>query len=241
VVLALLLAPAWAWAKPAAHVPVPTDAEAWKDLPPAEEGFGQPLPAWIRALVPTLPKTAAAMIELDYAQRADNPLPPRLRAKLRWIAADANRCEYARAYARADYVRAGGAGEDIDKLPVQLTRLPEAERLALEVVRQLAEAAYAVTDEQMAQLLKLYGDKQVVAIVLVAAYANFQDRLLLGLGVSVEANGPLPPVKVRFRKPSPPPPAKPKQEATGEKAPERPKRKPSPPAKDPPPGAGEGG
>jgi hypothetical protein len=176
------------------------------------------------------------MIELDYAQRADNPLPPRVRAKLRWIAADANQCEYARAYARADYVRAGGAGEEIDKLPSQLTRLPEAERLALEVVRQLAEAAYTVTDEQMAHLLKLYEEKQVVAIVLVAAYANFQDRLLLALGVSVEPNGPLPPVKVRFRKPPPPPPATtPKNETPGEKAEEYPKRKLSPPAKNPPP------
>ncbi len=91
-----------------AHVTVLSDAEAWKNLPPVEEGFGQPLPVWIRALARSLPNTAAAMIELDYVQRAENPLPAKLRAKLRWIAAFANRCEYAKAYARADYVRAGG-------------------------------------------------------------------------------------------------------------------------------------
>lgn len=223
----LLFAPVAAEAAPA-HVPIATDAEAWKQLPPVIEGSDQPLPVWVRALTATLPKTAAAMIDLDYAQRVESPLPPRLRAKLRWIAADANRCAYAKAYARFDYVRAGGKAEDIDNLLAQLDRLPEAERLALQLVRQLVEAAYSVSDDQVARLVELYGAKQVVAIVLVVAYANFQDRLLLALGVSVEPDGPLPPVKVHFRDPPRPNPA-----AAALK--EKPKRKVSPPAKEPPP------
>jgi alkylhydroperoxidase family enzyme len=223
----LMLAPEGAWAG-AANVPVLSDAGAWEKMPPVEEGGGQRLPIWIRALAVSLPQTAAAMLDLDHAQRVESPLPPRLRAKLRWIAADANRCEYGRAYARFDYVQAGGKAEDIDNLPRRLDRLPEAERLALQLVRQLAEAAYTVTDTQVARLVELYGEKQVVAIVLVAAYANFQDRLLLALGVSVEPGGPLPPLKVRFRKPPPP-------DKSAEAKAEKPKRKVSPPAKDPPP------
>jgi hypothetical protein len=157
-----------------------------------------------------------------------------LRAKLRWVAAHANRCDYGKAYARADYLRAGGRVEDIDDLPRRLDALPEAERLALQVVRQLTEAAYTVSDAQVARLVERYGEKQVMAIVLVAAYANFQDRLLLALGVSEEPGGPLPPVKVRFRKPPPPPKtaAPEKGEPGGKK--EAPKRQVSPPAKDPP-------
>lgn len=223
--LGIVLVPAWVAAAP--NVPVLTNAQAWKQMSPADEGAGQPLPAWVRALAGPLPKTAAAMLDLDYAQRVESPLPPRLRAKLRWIAADANRCSYAKAYARADYVRAGGRGADVDDLVARLDKLPEAERLALRLVRQLTRAAYAVTDAEVTRLVELYGEKQVVAIVLVAAYANFQDRLLLALGVSVEPGGPLPPVKVRFRKPTPP--------AEGKKDKERPRRKLSPPAKDPPP------
>jgi alkylhydroperoxidase family enzyme len=230
---AVFLLPGLAGAGTGAHVPLLTDAEAWKNLPPVEEGFGQPLPAWIRALAGSLPKTAAAMIDLDHAQRLESTLPPRLRAELRWVAAHANRCEYAKAYARFDYVRAGGRAEDIDDLPRRLDKLPEAERLALQLVRQLVEAAYTVTDAQVARLVELHGEKQVVAIVLVAAYANFQDRLLLALGVSVESDGPLPPIKVRFHKP---PAAKTtdKKEGVDGQAKDAPKRKVSPPAKDPP-------
>src|SRR5262245_39548754 len=43
--------------------------EAWKSLPPAEKGTGQPLPVWARALAPLLPHTTAAMLELDFRQR----------------------------------------------------------------------------------------------------------------------------------------------------------------------------
>src|SRR5262245_14512487 len=110
--LAAALIPATALAWPDAHLPALSDAQAWKELPPVLEGSGQPLPAWIRILADSLPKTAAAMVELDHAQRAENPLSPQLRAKLRWIAAHANRCPYAMAYARADFVRAGGKPED---------------------------------------------------------------------------------------------------------------------------------
>src|SRR5260370_5793913 len=121
----MTLAPAAALAWPDAHLPVLSDAQAWQSLPAALEGGGQALPVWIRALADSLPKTAAAMIDLDHAQRAESPLPPRLRAKLRLIAAHANRCDYAKAYARADFVRAGGKAADIDNLPDRLDRLPE--------------------------------------------------------------------------------------------------------------------
>jgi alkylhydroperoxidase family enzyme len=231
----LILLPGSIEAAPPASVPVLTNSEAWKKMPRAEEGGGQRLPVWVRALAVSLPKTAAAMLDLDYAQRVESTLPPRLRAELRWMAADANHCDYAKVYAQADYVRAGGRAEDINTLLHRLDKLPEGERLALQLVRQLVEAAYTITDAQMARLVQLHGEKQVVAIVLVAAYANFQDRLLLGLGVSVEPDGPLPPLKVRFRKPPPVKAASADKGKKTDKGKETPQRKLSPPAKNPPP------
>jgi alkylhydroperoxidase family enzyme len=223
-----LLIPGGAGANSAARVPVLTDEEAWEKMSYIEKESGRRLPVWIRALAVSLPKTAAAMLDLDYAQRMESTLPPQLRAKLRWIVADALRCDYGKAYARFDYLQAGGKAEDINDLPRQLDKLPEAERLALRLVRQLVEAAYTVSDEQVARLVELHGENQVAAIVLVAAYANFQDRLLLALGASVEADGPLPSIKVHFRKPF-------LANKAVETKKEKRERIVSPPAKDPPP------
>jgi hypothetical protein len=78
------------------RLPILNDEDAWKRLPKAERGGGQPLPAWARATADALPRTTAAMLELDYRHRALSPLDARLRAKIRWAAAHANRCPTAR-------------------------------------------------------------------------------------------------------------------------------------------------
>jgi hypothetical protein len=140
------------------------------------------------------------MITLDYAQREQSSLPPKIRALLRWFAADCYRCAYSKAYARADFLRAGGDASLLDGLSNNMESLPEKERLALQLVKQLVEKAYTVTDEQMSRLVQLYGPEQASGVVLVAAYATFQDPLLHALGVSVEPDGPLPPIRVTFKK-----------------------------------------
>src|ERR1700736_5003204 len=71
-------------------VPLLDNADAWKHLPPAERGAGQPLPLWARALAGPLPRTTAAMLELDYLHRMKSPLDRKLRAQMRWEIAIAN-------------------------------------------------------------------------------------------------------------------------------------------------------
>ncbi len=84
-----------------------TDQDAWKRLPQAIEGGGRPLPSWARILAGSLPKTTAALLELDLAQRTRSPLDPKLRAAMRWVAAHANNCTYGEAYAAFDARQAG--------------------------------------------------------------------------------------------------------------------------------------
>lgn len=168
---------------------LPSDANAWGLLPEVEGERTARLPAWARALARTLPRTTAATLEVDYAQRAGSPLDPRLRAKVRREAARANRSPYGEAYALADLQRAGG----VDTLP--------GERVALDFARKLTTAADQVTDDEVAGVRQHFGDAGTVALVQCLAYANFQDRLVLSLGLPVEEGGPLPPVPVRFKKP----------------------------------------
>ena len=174
-----------------------TDEQAWAKMPKAEKGGGVPLPNWAKAVATHLPRTAAAMLLLDEAQRTKSPLDPALRAKMRWVIAKANRCEYAQKTALADLKRVGG-----DEAVISLI-VPEGEWLAadrgpLEFARQLTVDATKVTDEQFAALQKTYGDKKVASMVYLAAYGNFQDRLLLGLGVPLEKEGSMAPLSVTF-------------------------------------------
>jgi len=90
------------WKVKAPTVALLGNDECWKRMPAAESGGGQPLPVWARAVASHLPRTAAAMLQLDLAQRTQSPLDPIVRGKMRWVIAHANRCAYSEAYALAD-------------------------------------------------------------------------------------------------------------------------------------------
>lgn len=181
-----------------AAFPRSSSSEAWAYLPKAERGQGQPLPGWARALARSLPRTTAAMLELDWLHRAKNPIGPVLRGEMRWVAAEANRCACSRATAEADLRRAGIDGPRIDALRAGPDRWPAEDRAALLFARQMTLNAAAVTDADVEALRKAYGDEKLVAMVLLLAHANFQDRLLLTLGIPPEEGGPRPPVDCRF-------------------------------------------
>jgi hypothetical protein len=145
------------------------------------------------------------MLELDYLHRERNPLPPALRGKLRWVAANVNRCRYSETCALADLHRAGIDDAGIEALVDNPESLPARERAALTFARKLTRAASTVTDAEVANLLDHYGEKQVVAMVLLLAHANFQDRLFLALDIQNEDGEVRPPLEVRFTEGGPAP------------------------------------
>jgi hypothetical protein len=78
--------------------------------------------------------------------------------------------------------------------PVPAELAPDV-RLAAAFARKLTTAGHAITDEEFAELLDAYGPERVTAIVHTVAYANFHNRVVLGLGA---AGDPVPPVDARF-------------------------------------------
>jgi alkylhydroperoxidase family enzyme len=208
-----------------ARVPLLSDEQAWKRLPAVLFGGGQPMPSWARALAPSLPRTTAAMLDLDRIHRTHSPLGALLGGKMRWVAAHANHCEYSMRYAEADLRRAGLDEAGLSTLKGDnRADLPEPERAALAFAHQMTVDAAEVTDDQVAHLITQYGEPKVVAMVLLLAYANFQDRLLLALGVPIEAGGPLPPLEVRFDGKADPPTVPSRQQPTGRPVPKEPER-----------------
>jgi alkylhydroperoxidase family enzyme len=175
-----------------------SDAECWKRMPPAESGGEQPLPSWAKAVAVRLPRTAASMLELDLAQRAKGPLDPVLRAKMRWVIARANKCAYSQEYALADLRRTSGDTAVTTSLTGDPARWTEIDRDPLQFALLLTVAAPSVPDELFARLRERFGNNRVAAMVLLAAYGNFQDRIVLGLALPIEPGGPLPPLEVKF-------------------------------------------
>jgi alkylhydroperoxidase family enzyme len=174
------------------------EAESWACLPPLQTGLKAPLPAWARILARTLPRTTASMLELDHLHRGHSTLDPELRGVVRWAAASANRSAYSKAYALAD-LRAAGLNELAERLAAGNTGgLKPAVELARAFAKKLTTAPREVSDAEVARLIETFGEKDAVAIVLLLAHAQFQDRLFLALGVCVEEGGPLPSLAVRF-------------------------------------------
>jgi alkylhydroperoxidase family enzyme len=138
------------------------------------------------------------MLKLDYAHRTQSPIDPVLRAKMRWVVARANHCAYSEAYALADLQRVGVTSANRNVLTGNPDNWPEADREPLDFARQLTVSAPRISDQLFQSLRKRFGDKQVASMVLLAAYGNYQDRILLGLNLPVEASGPLPPLEIQF-------------------------------------------
>ncbi len=183
----------------APRVPLVDSAVAWQKLPECDADRGGPLPRWARALAGPLPATAAAVLDLDGTYRLSEELEPRLRAKMRWVAARGTHCDYGQQYALADLRRVGATVDEIATLNGDWSALSPAERAALEFAHKMTVAAYSVTDDEVAALIREYGERAVVAMVLQLAYSNFLDRLVLALGAPVEEGGPLPPQRYGFQ------------------------------------------
>lgn len=175
-----------------------SDEETWRALPNTISGRGQSLPSWAKAIAIYLPRTAAAMLQLDYAHRMNSPVDPLLRAKMRWVIAHANRSEYSKAYALADLKRHSADDDVVSVLTGDPAQWPPADRQPLEFARLLTVAAPTISDSMFEDLRKRFGDTVVASMVLLGAYGNFQDRIVLGLRLPLEAQGPLAPLEVKF-------------------------------------------
>ena len=126
-------------------------------------------------------------------------MEPKLRAAMRWVAAHANGCRYAEAYAAADAARAGLEPARLEGLAKDgYPGWPDAETAALAFARKMTLDSDGVTDAEFAALVEHFGDRRAASMVLLLAYANFQDRVLLSLGAPIEAGGPLAPLDVAF-------------------------------------------
>lgn len=190
-------------------MPLLSNEAAWARLPGAPKTI-ETLPNWARQLAGPMPQATAQMLQLDAIHRTGKHLDPILRAQMRWISADANGCEYSKAVALADLVRAGAMPEDVERLikyqDKNQTSFSEAEKAAFQFARKLTVDGASVTDQEVQTLIRHYGDEKVVGMVALIAHACFQDRVIIALHPPIEPNGTPGPVKAKFPHKRTPPP-----------------------------------
>src|SRR5262245_14052091 len=155
--IALMLAEEKSATDVGSRFPILSNKAAWANLPAAEAGQGAALPAWARITAATLPRTTATILELEELHRTKSPLDAKLRAMVRWVVADANRCKQAMAVALDDLMRAGASAEEIEALRGDRSSLPAESRRVLDLARLLTRAAYKISDDQMAAVRKDFG------------------------------------------------------------------------------------
>src|SRR5262245_19156738 len=177
---------------PPPRFPVAGNNDAWSRLPRETPA----LPNWARMLVVSQPKTTAGVLALDYLHRMKNPLGNELAAKVRWAVARELRCDYAARYAESDLKRTGASEAELTDLKNGAVNATD--RIVLKLARKLTSAGYSITDSEMKAVIERLGPDRAVALVHTVAFANFHDRILLGLGVTVEDDGPCAAVDFKY-------------------------------------------
>jgi alkylhydroperoxidase family enzyme len=145
--------------------------ECWGKLPVPKSGQGQPLPTWARMLAREMPKTTAAFLELDRAQRTAGPVPAKLRAAMRWVSAQANRCDYAMESARGDGTAAGMSETEWAGLESgTYSGWSANDQAALRFAHAMAVDSAGFIDEDFASLVAAFNERIVGSMVLHMAF-----------------------------------------------------------------------
>lgn len=169
-------------------------------IPAARLGLpaGVVLPGWAESLSGPLPATTFRLLALDDLHRAAHPLGAAVSAVVRERVARHLGC--------ASLVRT--AERDLAAVPAG-ERAPEAEAIAGAFAAAMAAAPQAIPEDVHARAEQHFGAAGVVALVHTVAYANFQSRLLLGLGLGDGAAAPRLPLAADAAPPDVPAPERP--------------------------------
>ncbi len=172
------------------NAPVSEPLQQEADLTWQKLGIQFPnLPVWAERLSEPLPESTLALMKLDYLHRSKNPLGQEIAAKIRWVVADAMNSPYGKSTAEFDLLQAGQTTEQIAAWRESLSARNDTNQRLWQFARQLTVSGHSITDEQFAEIRLTWETEPTVAIVHTVAFANFQNRLWLALGLEPESNG----------------------------------------------------
>jgi hypothetical protein len=144
-----------------------------------------PLPQWVRLLA-NFPKDGKSRMSSLRAADENGDLKPLLKAQVSWIVARQDRAWYAVGEAKQRLGRLGWSDEQICKLDGDWAEFSPAERALFTVACKLAASPIVLTDDDVAQAVKLAGARDVVQLISYTTNRASFDRITEAAGLQLE-------------------------------------------------------
>jgi alkylhydroperoxidase family enzyme len=165
------------------RLPLVEDAKARAILP--EDWAAGPLPQWVRLLA-NFPGQGKGRILSQRSSEAKGDLTPLLKAQSSWIVARQDRAWYAAGEAKRRLNALGQTDDQVYRLDGDWAGYTPAERALFTVARNLAASPVVLTDDEVAEAVRLVGPRDVVQLIsYVTVRASF-DRITEAAGLQLE-------------------------------------------------------
>ena len=144
-----------------------------------------PLPQWVRLLANFSRDGKSRIVELRAADEKGD-LKPLLKAQVSWIIARQDRAWYAAGEARRRLRELGLSDDEVYRLDGSWEAYTPAERALFTVARKLAASPIVLTDEDVAEAVKLTSPREVVQLISYTAGRALFDRVTEAAGLQLE-------------------------------------------------------
>jgi hypothetical protein len=164
------------------RLPLVDEAKAREVVP---EEFKGSLPQWMRLLA-TFPNQGKARITSQLTAEEKGDLKPLLKAQVSWIIARQDRAWYATGLAKKRLLELGQTDDQVYNLDGDWSGFTPAERAQFTLAKKLAASPVVLTDNDVAEAVKLVGPRDVTQLIsYVTTRASF-DRVTEAAGLTVE-------------------------------------------------------
>jgi alkylhydroperoxidase family enzyme len=144
-----------------------------------------PLPQWVRLLA-NFPRDGVRVMTGVRSVDEKGDLKPLLKAQVSWIIARQDRAWYATGQARRRLQELGQSDDQIFDLDGDWAGLTPSDRALFTVARKLAASPVVLTDDDVAQAVKLAGPRDVVQLVNYRTNRASFDRITEAAGLQLE-------------------------------------------------------
>jgi alkylhydroperoxidase family enzyme len=144
-----------------------------------------PLPQWVRLLA-NFPRDGKNRIIEQRTANEKGDLKPLLKAQVSWIVARQDRAWYAAGQARRRLRDLGWSDEQVYQLDGSWKDIAPADRAMFTVARKLAASPIVLTDDEVAEAVKLTSPRDVVQLITYVSGRALFDRITEAAGLQLE-------------------------------------------------------